>query len=148
MENQALPWEWIVSLAGGSPPDYPQILMITSPTVWIFIIPSICFVMYEYLKNRGGASLFVILWFAATYLPWLLVVFTTDRITYLHYFYPTLGAICIAIGIALSRLWEIPSKGRFTQSHPKIYLIIRHLFKIIIVGYIAVHILVLILVIF
>jgi len=144
--GQSFPWEWIVSPFGYRLTSYPHLLIFMSPTVLIFIIPSICYVMYEYIKNRDDASLFVVLWFAATYLPWILVVAATDRITYLHYFYPTLGAVCIAIGIALSRLWEIQPTGRFTQSHPRIHLVIRRLFQIIIVGYIVAHILVLIVV--
>ncbi|KAF5438161.1 putative membrane-bound dolichyl-phosphate-mannose-protein mannosyltransferase [Candidatus Methanophagaceae archaeon] len=147
VEGQSFPWEWVVSPFGYRLTTYPHLLIFTSPTVWIFIIPSICYVTYEYIKNRGNASLFIILWFAATYLPWMLVVVATDRITYLYYFYPALGAVCIAIGIALSRLWEIQSKGRFIQSHSRIHLVICRLFQIIIVGYIAAHILVLIVVI-
>ena len=39
----------------------------------------------------------------------------TDRISFIYYFYPTVGAICIGLGLGLSQLldvWESKKQGK------------------------------------
>jgi dolichyl-phosphate-mannose--protein O-mannosyl transferase len=36
----------------------------------------------------------------------VLLVLITDRVTFIYYFYPVVGAICLGIGLGLSKLLE------------------------------------------
>ena len=101
----AYPWEWILYPFGYKWADLVSPLHI-NPMVWIFIIPSIGYIAYEFIKNKTDVSIFALLWFVSTYLPWILIVLATDRVTYYFYFYPTVGAICIAMALVMKRLWE------------------------------------------
>ena len=138
-ENASFPWEWIFALPGYRSLDHPNLMVIINPALWILIVPSMGYMIYEFIKNRTSSSLFVILWFAATYLIWIPIVLATDRLTYIYYFVPTVGAVCIAIALALSRLWEIQSKVQFVKNNSTINLIIRRVFQVIIVGYLTLY---------
>jgi predicted membrane-bound dolichyl-phosphate-mannose-protein mannosyltransferase len=124
------PWEWVLSPMGYRAADYRYLCWI-SPTVWILIIPSMCYMVYERVRNKTEVSLFALLWFAATYLVWIPLVALTDRQTFLFYFYPTVGAVCIAIGFALKTLWDIPSQAGVCG--------FARLAKVAVAGYLALH---------
>jgi len=141
-EWASAPWEWILPFQNSGIPAYDGIMVYISPLLKISIIPSIGYMVYEFIKNRTNTSLFVILWFAGTYLIWIPIVLATDRITYAYYFVPTVGAVCIAIGVALSKLWEIQSKVHFTGKHPLIDLIFRRSLQVFVIGYLAVYVLI------
>jgi len=117
-EAASYPWDWILH------PEImffwydPHYIGMTSLTVWALIIPT---VLYMFFRARKGnnASLFGISWFASTYLIWIPVSLITDRISYPYYFYPTIGAICIGLGLGLSQLLDVwktkrPGKLRWT----------------------------------
>ena len=133
------PWEWIMNPQGGNMWLNPNIIMIINPALWVLIVPSMGYMIYEFIKHRTSSSLFIILWFAATYLFWIPIVIATDRVTYVHYFVPIVGALCIAIAIMLTRLWVIQSKAYFVNNHPVINLLIRRLFQVGIVGYLIIY---------
>ena len=42
---------------------------------------------------------------AGTYLVWIPLSLITDRVSYVYYFYPTVGAICLGLGLGLSQLF-------------------------------------------
>jgi hypothetical protein len=100
------PWEWIIG-----PPqsvDYwytPRYVGEISFTIWILIIPAM---VYAALRAVKGVAFnwFVLCWFAGTYLVWIPLNLITDRLTFVFYFYPTVGAICIALALGLSDLWN------------------------------------------
>ena len=58
-------------------------------------------------KRGYSAAIFGLSWFASTYLFWIPLVLITDRLTFPYYFYPTIGAICIGLGLGLSQLLNI-----------------------------------------
>jgi predicted membrane-bound dolichyl-phosphate-mannose-protein mannosyltransferase len=106
------PWEWILSPSAGYYfGEFPDYRAIISPTVWILIMPSVAYMLYEAVKSRSELSVFALAWFAGTYLPWVLLA-AAGRVTYLFYFYPTVGAICLPIGLTASRLWRSPLRRR------------------------------------
>ena len=140
-ENASFPWEWIFGSPGYRSTNYPNLMVIINPALWILIVPSMGYMVFDFIKYRTNASLFAILWFAATYLIWIPIVLATDRLTYIYYFVPTIGAVCIAIGFALSRFWEIQSRGHFIKNRPLVNLVIRRSFQVIIVGYLSLFIL-------
>ena len=139
--GQSPPWEWLLEWQGIIVQNYPGIKLTMSIAMWPFIIPLICYMTYDYIKKRSNVSLFVLLWFTATYLIWIPIVIATDRITYLYYMYPTIGAISLAMGFAFSKLWAVKMNGRFLLSHPGINTAIRSIIHVAIVGLIALHIL-------
>lgn len=60
---------------------------------------------------RGNSlCLFGLAWFAATYLSLLLSDLVSDRIMFKFYLYPSVGALCLVLGLALSEIWRLSSK--------------------------------------
>lgn len=104
------PWEWIFT--------YPEVMEVVpywwtppytgiiSPTIWALIIPVVIYITYKAIKGNTPV-LFPFAWFLGTYLIWIPLSLITDRVTYVYYFYHTVGAICIGLALALSRLLDI-----------------------------------------
>jgi len=104
-QSASTPWEWIFLPTFIFYSYEPQLIAMISLTVWVVMIPMIIYMIWlAFHKDR--ASIWVLSWFAGTYLTLLPLVLITNRVTFLYYFYPTLGAVCIGIGICLSRLWK------------------------------------------
>jgi dolichyl-phosphate-mannose-protein mannosyltransferase len=80
-----------------------------SPSVWALIIPIFAYMVFRAIK-RDEAALFGAAWFFGTYLLWIPIVLITDRVCYIYYFYPAVGAICIGLGIFLGWLIDIFKK--------------------------------------
>lgn len=126
------PWEWIFSTRVEIYSNTPSYVGAISPSLLILIVPMMGYMVYEFAKKKTNISLFTLLWFAATFLVWIPIAFVSGRGMYLFYFYPTIGAICIAIGFALKRLWKDPLKGRLTQYDG--------LRKVAVIGYLTLHV--------
>lgn len=111
------PWTWLLSL------DFHFGLAI-NPLLWILIIPLMVYMLYEFIKRKSDISLFVLLWFAATYLLWIPVVLLTNRITYIFYFYPAVGAVCIGASFVATRIRDFASKRhpRLIRAVARVYL--------------------------
>jgi 4-amino-4-deoxy-L-arabinose transferase-like glycosyltransferase len=129
---QALPWEWLTNPVGYVWPDQLVLAQI-SPTIWLLIIPSMIYMVNQYVNKRTEAPLFAILWFAATYFFWFFLVIATNRAAYLFYFLPSVGAVCIAVGFTTYGLWEASSKRRY-ESY-------RFLIRTGIVSFVVLHLL-------
>ncbi|MFH1381938.1 MAG: glycosyltransferase family 39 protein [Chloroflexota bacterium] len=100
------PWEWLISLKTMDydlPHHYQGVI---SPTLWALIIPTVGYMAYL-MKKHSPAAMFGVLWFASTYLVWLPLELITNRITYIYYFYPAVGAVCIGLAIGLGKLLEL-----------------------------------------
>jgi predicted membrane-bound dolichyl-phosphate-mannose-protein mannosyltransferase len=132
LEDISYPWEWILSPIGHMDLSPGGTIAIISPTIWIFIIPAMIYVLLDYMNRRTEISFFILLWFGATYLLWLPIVIATDRISYLFYFYPTVGAICLAIAYIIRRIWDGTSKKRYSKY--------RLPFAVLVTGYFGLHI--------
>lgn len=109
------PWDWILTSRIEQYSSSLKYYGTISDTIRILLIPAMAYMAYDFFKNRSNASLFILLWFAGTYLVWIPVAIASDRPMYLYYFYPTVGAACMAIGLALSRIWTGTLKGRFAR---------------------------------
>jgi len=105
------PWEWILS-----PETYviwpdPLYRSGASWTLWALIVPSMCYVLYQTVRRRWDSfCLFSFLWFACTYFSWVIFYLITDRVMFRFYFYPSIGAICLALGFLIWKLLEIAGK--------------------------------------
>jgi dolichyl-phosphate-mannose--protein O-mannosyl transferase len=101
------PWDWLIYINSGIAVlhDYLQseYLMI-SPFIWALTIPSMIIVLFRRL------SVFTLGWFAAAYLAWIPLVIITDRLSYIFYFYPAIGAVCIGIALMMEYLSNMKSK--------------------------------------
>jgi len=117
-EALSRPWDWILHpeiMAYWYDPHY---IAAISFTIWALIIPSVLYMAFR-AKRGDNAGLFGISWFASTYLLWIPVSIITDRISFVYYFYPTVGAICIGLGLGLSQLiaiWQTRNTGKLRQA--------------------------------
>ncbi len=111
------PWEWLLPIWYGklhwahfvlpywfTPP--PRFLGMISPTITVLIIPLVIYIIYRAIKGKADA-LFPFSWFLGTYLIWIPASLITDRVSYLFYFYPTIGAICIGLAVAIFKLMDL-----------------------------------------
>jgi len=115
LTQASYPWQWIIDPRGTHWAPMPAYSFVVSPTVWALIIPSMGYMLYEFIRKRSNVSLFALSWFGSTYLPWIPLVLITDRQTYGFYVYLSVGAICLAIACAIGRLWELTTQARFSR---------------------------------
>ncbi len=99
------PASWILDYHPFFLVPLPQYLAAVSPTVWLMIVPVMIYMVSKTFKGSRAAA-FSLAWFAGTYLIWIPVEAVTGRMTYLYYFYPTVGAVCIGLALALHDLLE------------------------------------------
>lgn len=114
-EAASRPWDWILRPAIMFYWYDPHYIGTVSFTIWALIIPTVFYMLYRAIKG-SSAGLFGLSWFAGTFLVWIPLSLITDRISYPYYFYPTVGAICIGLGLGLSQLlgiWRSKRQGRF-----------------------------------
>jgi dolichyl-phosphate-mannose-protein mannosyltransferase len=104
--SKSPPWEWLYTYK--PMPFYynPHWTGAISFSVWIFIIPTFLYMVYRAIK-RDEAGLFGAAWFFATYLIWIPATLIWERVTYIYYFYPAVGAICLGMGIWMGKLLDI-----------------------------------------
>jgi len=104
--SKSRPWEWLIK------PDIipywykPNYLGLVSYTVWALIIPITIYIIFRAVKKKDSVGTFSAAWFLSTYGVYIPLALITDRVTYVFYFYPTVGAICLAIGYGISRLLD------------------------------------------
>lgn len=55
----------------------------------------------KYLGTKGDLRLFVLVWFAVTYVPYFPLVMLLHRVTYIFCFLDTIPAVCAAIAYML-----------------------------------------------
>ena len=127
------PWDWILRPEMMAYWYEPHYIGAISFTIWALIIP-VLFYMGFRAANGDTAGLFGISWFASTYLVWIPISITTDRISFIYYFYPTVGAICIGLGLGLSQLlatWKTRRGGK-----------LRWVAMLAVLGYLLLHVIV------
>ncbi len=113
-ESMSRPWEWVI-LPKIMPYWYePRYMAAISFTLWALIIPTVIYLTFRALK-KSNASAFGLAWFIGTYLIWIPLSLITDRVSFIFYFYPTVGAICLGVGQGLSQMmgrWGIKERRR------------------------------------
>ena len=106
------PWQWLINdiripylivnvqvSAGGSVTKYDSVAFwgMMNPTILYLTIPAMMYAAYSYFERQDDFSLFTLVWFAASYLPFLPAVILAHRVTYLFYFLPVMPVICSAV---------------------------------------------------
>ena len=127
------PWDWILHPEVMTYWGEPHYIAAISFTIWALIIPSVVYMVFRAARSND-AAIFGLLWFASTYLFWIPVSCITDRISFVYYFYPTVGAICIGLGLGLSQLWGIWQTRRTGK--------LRWVAGVAVSGYLLLHIIV------
>ena len=114
------PWEWILPIWYGKlhwshfvlPYWYtPRFLGMISPTITASVIPVFAYIAYRAIKGKSN-TLLPFCWFVGTYLVWIPASLITNRVSYLFYFYPTIGAICIGLAIAIFKLMYVAKRSQ------------------------------------
>ncbi|MFC1992407.1 phospholipid carrier-dependent glycosyltransferase [Chloroflexota bacterium] len=105
-EAASYPWDWIWRPQIMFYWYEPHYIGTVSFTIWALIVPAVGYMLYRTIKGNK-ASIFGLSWFASTYLVWIPLILITDRICYPYYFYPSVGAVCIGLGLGLSQLLDI-----------------------------------------
>jgi predicted membrane-bound dolichyl-phosphate-mannose-protein mannosyltransferase len=110
---ESYPWQWLLnevkipyltvnvntltdSVVTGS---YTSVAFVgaMNPLIIYLCIPTIAYTGYEYYNKRDDLTLFALLWFICTYLPFYPMSIIGHRIMYIFYFLSTLPSICIAV---------------------------------------------------
>jgi predicted membrane-bound dolichyl-phosphate-mannose-protein mannosyltransferase len=105
--SQSRPWVWLLRPNTIVYSYTPKYLGALSYTVWVSVIPVIVYMVYRAARMKDGAAAFAVAWFIGTYVVLIPLVLISDRVTYGFYFYPTIGAICLGLGIGLSQLVDV-----------------------------------------
>ncbi len=111
-EVRQVPWDWLfhrMNIAYWFNPDYSGTLSID---VWALIIPTAVYMLIRSIWKNASAW-FGLAWFIGTYVLWIPIVLITDRVTYGYYIYPTVGALCIGLALALTDILKLGA--RFKQ---------------------------------
>lgn len=132
------PWEWLIFY---EPMGYwynPHYLAAISPSVWALIIPTFGYMLYRAIRG-SQAGLFGVAWFTGTYLVWIPLSLITDRVSYIYYFYPTVGAVCLGLGLGLAQLLEfyqrrVPGKLKRTILALFVFYLVFHLACFVIIS--------------
>jgi predicted membrane-bound dolichyl-phosphate-mannose-protein mannosyltransferase len=114
-EQSSRPWEWVIKPLLLAYWYEPQYIAAVSFTLWGLILPAVGGLVFLAIKGSNAAR-FALAWFAGVYLTWIPLDLVTDRITFLFYFYPVLGSICVALGLGLALLVELWRARRGTRS--------------------------------
>jgi len=107
--SESRPWEWLLTYKPMAYHWTPNYVGGISPSIWALIMPTFLFLVWRAIK-RDEAGLFGAAWFFGTFMLWIPATIITDRVSYPYYFYPTIGAICIGLGIFLAQLVDIFKK--------------------------------------
>ena len=102
-EMLSRPWEWLLKPEILTYWIEPHHLAMISPPVWAMTIPVIAFTFYRAYKNDPAAR-FAAIWFVGAYLIWIPASLVSDRISYIYYFYPSVGAVCIALTLVAEKI--------------------------------------------
>jgi dolichyl-phosphate-mannose-protein mannosyltransferase len=132
------PWEWLYTYKPMPFYYMPHWTAAISFSVFVAIIPTFLYMLWRAIK-KNQAALFGVGWFFATYLIWIPATFITDRVTYIYYFYPAVGAICLGMGLWLGQLWDIfrnrpHGKLKWFAFSVVIFFLVAHIFSFLILS--------------
>jgi dolichyl-phosphate-mannose-protein mannosyltransferase len=103
---KSAPWEWLYGYRVMPASYAPRYTAAISFDIWALIIPVFLYMLYRAVK-KNDAALFGAGWFIAIYIIWIPAVLLSNRVTYIFYFYPAVGAVCLGLALALEELLGI-----------------------------------------
>jgi dolichyl-phosphate-mannose-protein mannosyltransferase len=99
------PWEWLLSYKPMAFWYSPHYTGATSLSLWVVMIPVVLFMLYKAIK-RNDAGLFGFAWFFGTFVLWIPISIYSNRVSFVFYFYPTVGALCLGAGLGLNSVLD------------------------------------------
>jgi len=117
VDIESYPWQWLLNevkipylsagveykvgeqVVGGK--TIVSFLGAMNPLIVYLCLPVMAYMSYKYWKKGGAISLFILVWFASTYLPFYPLSIIVHRIMYIFYFLNTVPAVCAAIAYIL-----------------------------------------------
>ena len=97
------PWAWLLNFQPMAFWYNPNYYCILNPNIWLVIMPTALFLLYKAFK-RDESGLFGFAWFFSTFVLWIPISIITDRVSFVFYFYPSIGAICLGLGLAADKI--------------------------------------------
>jgi len=110
---ESYPWQWLINEVkipyltvnvnvysnDVMTKTYPSVAFTgaMNPLIIFLTIPAILYSAYSYYEKREDLTLFTVIWFALTYLPFYPMSILWHRIMYIFYFLSTIPSVCIAI---------------------------------------------------
>jgi predicted membrane-bound dolichyl-phosphate-mannose-protein mannosyltransferase len=73
-----------------------------NPFIIFMTIPAIAYAAYRYVARNSQIALFLLCWFAMTYLPYFPLAYLSHRISYIFYFQNTVPAVAGSIALILN----------------------------------------------
>jgi dolichyl-phosphate-mannose--protein O-mannosyl transferase len=95
------PWDWLINRGIIIYSYQPQYLGLISPTITMMVIPCLAYWLCKMFK-REKAVILTLAWIICAYGSWILISLMFERMMYIYYFYPVVGAICLGTGLILS----------------------------------------------
>ena len=105
------PWSWLLNYQPMAYWYNPHYTAAISPSIWGLMIPIVLYMIYRAVKGNE-AGLFGFAWFCGTFLLWIPISIVTNRVSFIFYFYPTIGALCLGLGMGLNEALEWVSAKR------------------------------------
>jgi dolichyl-phosphate-mannose-protein mannosyltransferase len=99
------PWSWLLNYFPMPFWYSPHYTGGVNFTIWITMIPTVLYLLYKTIK-REDAGIFGFAWFLSTFLLWIPISIKTGRVSFVYYFYPTIGALCLGLGIGVNHILE------------------------------------------
>lgn len=111
------PWQWLINqiqipyltvnvdvTSGNVTKSFQSIAFVgaMNPAILYLTIPAMLYLAYDCYKKKCDFSLFILIWFAVTYLPYYPAVLIGQRVTYLFYFLMTMPAVCAGVAYMIS----------------------------------------------
>jgi predicted membrane-bound dolichyl-phosphate-mannose-protein mannosyltransferase len=111
------PWQWLINqipipyltvnvdvTSGNVTRSFQSIAFVgaMNPAILFLTIPAMLYLAYDCYKKKGDYSLFILIWFSITYLPYYPAVLAAQRVTYLFYFLMTMPAVCAGVAYMIS----------------------------------------------
>jgi predicted membrane-bound dolichyl-phosphate-mannose-protein mannosyltransferase len=108
--NEARPWEWLLNyrpmafwFSSYTPYWLGGFTCAVSLAIWPFTIPLVLYMTYRAFKG-SEAGLFGVSWFIGTFVLWLPFTLITNRVSFIFYYFPAMGAYCLGMGMGLAEL--------------------------------------------
>jgi dolichyl-phosphate-mannose-protein mannosyltransferase len=99
------PWEWLLNYRPMAFWYSPHYTGGVSFSIWMLMIPVVLYMLYRTLRGND-AALFGFAWFFSVFVLWVPISIFTNRVSFVYYFYPTVGALCLGLGLGMNQLLD------------------------------------------
>jgi len=99
------PWEWVLSYRPMAFWYNPHYTGAVNLDVWVVTFPIVLYLLYRAIKG-SEAGLFGFAWFFGMFVLWGPISILTNRVSFIFYYYPAIGALCLGLGLGLNEAIE------------------------------------------